>query len=1197
MSESKLERGFDVNERYSEKTDLEHVLLRPDTYAGGIEKIETEEWVYDPSQELIVRREVSYTPALMKIFDEILVNARDHCVRDESCNRIKVSYDRDSGAITVENNGAGIPVEMHEAGCYVPELVFARFRAGQNFKDDEQKIVGGRNGLGAKITNAFSKRFEIDTIDAITKQRYVQVFEENLSIRHDPEIKRCTRVPYTKITFVPDYERLGGMDGLEEDFCRLIDRRVYDIAACTRPEVLIYLNGEKLKVRTFEKYMNAYLGASKTAVPRVFTTLPNEEENAAGDMTWELGVALSDDGFQSVSFVNGIATTDGGTHVSYLRDQLVRKIGKLIRRKGNSSVKPAYIRENLWLFVNAVVVNPGFSSQTKSSLTTKQANFGFKHTISNKFVETLEKRLKVSKRAIGAAELRKNSEAASATDGKKVSKVKVPKLEDARWAGTKKSGECTLILTEGDSAKTMAMDGLQKVGRERYGVFPLRGKLLNVRNATAAKAAGNEEHVALKKILGLKEGVKYTSVEPLRYGRVMIMTDQDLDGSHIKGLFMNWIMSQWPELAAIPGFIQCFATPIVKVQAGGSKKRSKKKRKLEDDIIFFNMSDFEQFRQENPEKLRGKQVRYLKGLGSSEPWEARQYFSHLDRFVKVYEPQDFEACQENFKHAFDDSFADWRKKWLAEYDEEDVYDYNESTFPMDEFCNKELKHFSIYDNKRSLGHVVDGKKPSQRKVLWAMRRMNLWNSEKKVLGLAGDVGSASSYHHGETSLMGTMIGMAQNFAGANNVNLLYPSGQFGSRLRNGKDASDPRYIHTRLNHITKYIFRQEDDPVLLYQQDDEGKQIEPRFFVPIISMVLVNGCHGIGTGYMTDVPQFHPIEVLDLHMAKLEGENIEDRNPKPWYSKYRGRIEPHPKDKNAFVSRGLWERTGDKTIRITELPIGQAFDSYKEFLESHLLENAPTTTLKSGKRKAIDKGRYFLKDYESNTFPSRCDFTVTFPDKASLDTLMVNEQTLEKKLKLRKKLNLNNMNLFLADGSTRRFQSVQDIIHYHHDIRIEFYEKRRRYQLDQLDRKIEELDRKQRFMTMVLKGELETRNRPKAEIAQALREADLVDPEDEVDEEDGEAVLTKSMKALLKISLYDMTEEEVQKFLQKISELKKEFEWLSKSTPQSLWKGELLELRRELELFLKDAEEEDDDIDDEPKKKPRKKTTKRKRTK
>jgi DNA topoisomerase-2 len=648
-----------------------------------------------------------------------------------------------------------------------------------------------------------------------------------------------------------------------------------------------------------------------------------------------------------------------------------------------------------------------------------------------------------------------------------------------------------------------------------------------------------------------------------------VLTDQDLDGSHIKGLLFNAIFDQWPELAAVDGFIKCFITPIVKVQPTRAPTVRGKARVRE--RLFFNLSEFEEFRRQNPAGLRGMKARYLKGLGSSEPQEAREYFADLDRFLKTYTLTDQQRCVSEFEHAFGNKFADWRKEWLGTYEEDNVYDFNERALPLEEFVDKELKHFSLYDNQRSLGNVCDGLKISQRKVLWGVRRLGLWNNTKKVQNLAGDVSSMSSYHHGEKSLMDTIVGMAQTFVGANNVNLLYPSGQFGSKLANGADASDPRYIHTRLSEITRLIVRDADDAVLKYNVDDEGRQTEPKQFAPIIPMVLVNGCDGIGTGYSTSVPQYNPVDVVDTLIGRLTGTEEKAPNLVPWYRNFSGSIVSS--GDGIYQCTGCWERTDDTTIRVTEVPVGQSFDGYKQYLESKLMDNAPLTS-DGGKLKAANS-RFFIKDYLSHTFPSKCDYRVIFPTKDIVDEMLADPtgpKGVLKRLKLTSKISVNNMYLFTEEGAIRKFTTAADIVQYYFGVRLRLYGERKTHQLEEFAKEIAAQDRRQRFIRLVLEGTIVVFRRSKTDIAGQLREHGLLD-EKESDEESGEG------DALLRIPLSAFTQEELAKLDRKIAALRAERDELEATAPEKIWLRELRELRQKLLEFMKQSSLEAEEAD------------------
>ena len=192
--------------------------------------------------------------------------------------------------------------------------------------------------------------------------------------------------------------------------------------------------------------------------------------------------------------------------------------------------------------------------------------------------------------------------------------------------------------------------------------------------------------------------------------------------------------------------------------------------------------------------------------------------------------------------AFSKKKVEERKTWLNAFEEGTFLDHTQDTVSYPDFINKELILFSMADNVRSIPCIIDGFKPSQRKVLFSCFKRKL-KKDIKVVQLAGYVSEHSAYHHGEASLQGTIINMAQDFCGSNNLNLLVPSGQFGTRLLGGKDAASPRYIFTRLSAMTRAVFNEHDD-ALMHYLDDDGLSIEPKYYVPVVPLVLVNGTDG-----------------------------------------------------------------------------------------------------------------------------------------------------------------------------------------------------------------------------------------------------------------------------------------------------------------------------------------------------------------
>lgn len=543
--------------KYVKLSQIEHILHRPDTYVGSVDRATCTIWVADTSTPTSTpthtKRSVCYSPALLKLFDEILVNAADSHGRDASMRTLKVEVDADH--VRVTNDGAPIPVTKHDADTYVPELVFGHLLTGENYDDTQQRTCGGRNGYGAKLVNVFSKKFQIDLCDGT--KRYVQVWENNMGVRGAPKITACKKKPYVTVAYWPDFSRFSATCFGDDDLA-MMRRRTCDVGAVLGKAVKVTWCGARV-ASSFREYVKTF---APDAVVR-------------GD---DVAVGVSQDEFDHVSFVNAVATTRGGTHVNSVVDAVAKAVVDAAAKK-KVVVKPALVRSKMFVFVNARVVNPTFDTQSKDYLTSK--NHGV--TIDDAFAKKAAGVVLEAVLAEAAARASiADSRALKKTDGCKRARVTgIPKLTDANWAGTAKSGACTLILTEGDSAKSLAIAGLGVAGRDAFGVFPLRGKLLNVRDAPPSTIANNAEVSALKKILGLQTGKTYTSASSLRYGHVMIMTDADVDGSHITGLVLNFFHACFPGLLTVPGFFRGFVTPIVKATRG------------RDTRSFFSLPEFE----------------------------------------------------------------------------------------------------------------------------------------------------------------------------------------------------------------------------------------------------------------------------------------------------------------------------------------------------------------------------------------------------------------------------------------------------------------------------------------------------------------------------------------------------------------------------------------------------------------------------
>ncbi|KAJ4969606.1 hypothetical protein NE237_002705 [Protea cynaroides] len=1142
--------GKTIEETYQKKTQLEHILLRPDTYVGSIEKHTQTLWIYEGGE--MVHRPVSYVPGLYKIFDEILVNAADNKQRDPSMDSVKVDIDVEQNCISVYNNGDGVPVEIHqEEGVYVPELIFGHLLTSSNYDDTEKKTTGGRNGYGAKLTNIFSTEFVIQTADGRRQKKYKQVFSNNMGKKSEPAITKCKENEnWTKVSFKPDLAKFN-MTHLEEDVVALMKKRVIDIAGCLGKTVKVELNGQRVPVKSFLDYVNLYLqSASKNRTD----PLPRIAEKV--NERWEISVSLSEGQFQQVSFVNGIATIKGGTHVDYVTNQITNYVMSIVNKKNkNANLKAHTVKNHIWVFVNCLVDNPAFDSQTKETLTIRQSSFGSKCELSQEFLKKVAKS-GVVESLLSWADF-KQSKDLKKTDGAKRQRITgITKLEDANDAGGRNSEKCTLILTEGDSAKALAMAGISVVGHNHYGVFPLRGKLLNVREANHKQIMENAEIQNIKQILGLQHGKEYDSVKSLRYGHLMIMTDQDHDGSHIKGLLINFIHSFWPSLLKIPSFLVEFITPIVKASHRNGKVLS-----------FYTLPEYESWKESLGGNASGWSIKYYKGLGTSTSKEGKEYFKDIAKNKKDFlwmDEQDGEAIE----LAFSKKKIEARKNWLRNFEPGTYLDQKEKLIKYSDFVNKELILFSMADLQRSIPSMVDGLKPGQRKILFCSFKRN-FVKEAKIAQFSGYVSEHSAYHHGEASLQSTIIGMAQDYVGSNNINLLKPNGQFGTRHQGGKDHASARYIFTCLSPITRFLFPKEDDILLDYLNED-GQSIEPTWYVPVVPVVLINGSEGIGTGWSSYVPNYNPRDIIANIRHLLNGEPMEPMDP--WYKGFNGSIEKTA-TKEAGVSytvSGIIEEINETTLRITELPIRRWTQDYKEFLES----------IMTGNDKIKDP---FIKDYKEHNDDTTVDFEVIMSEEC---LAAAKQEGLLKKFKLTTTISTSNMHLFDAKGVIKKYDTPEQILEEFFHLRLEIYEKRKKVLLENIEMELLKLENKVRFILGVVNGEIIVNNRKRIDLFHELHKKGFTPfpkkgkgvevavagttevPEE--NEENSEIVGTKGVRAsdyeyLLSMSIGTLTLEKVQELIANRDQLNGEVDELRKATPRSLWMKDLEALEKELD--------------------------------
>ncbi|CAF2092079.1 unnamed protein product [Rotaria magnacalcarata] len=1077
-------------ETYQLLEQLDHILKRPETYIGSNKPCQEEMWILDEKGEegpRIVKKEITYVPGLYKIFDEILVNAADNKQRDTTMTSIDVDINQEKGEIKICNDGRGIPVRKwaQDESIYIPTLIFGKLLTSDNFNDDNKRITGGRNGYGAKVTNIFSKKFTIETCSKEYKKLFKQTWTNNMRDPQDAIVTKTSDNPkeFTRITFVPDLKRFQ-MDKFDDDLVALFKRRAYDVAVSTGCKVT--LNGKRIPVKNMKDYMLMYIEAT-------------EKEIAYKKVSerWEIGVAKNDhnNGFTQVSFVNSILTSEGGKHVDYITEQICPKLIEHIKKKSKAAgenLKPMQVKCHLFVFVNCLIENPEFESQAKKQLATERKHFGSTCSLKDdeNFLKDIIKKTGIVESVINWLEHRQDAKLQKQS-GTKTSKLKgIPKLDDANDAGTKNSQYCTLIVTEGDSAKALAVAGLGVIGRDRYGVYPLKGKMLNVREATTKKMTENSEVSQLVKILGLNYGEKYANkndITKLRYGKLMIMADQDQDGSHIKGLVINFIHYKWPNLLK-HDYIEVFITPILKVTKGN------------DVIPFYSMPEFEQWQSSTPNWQKWK-CKYYKGLGTSTAKEAKEYFSNMERHRILFK---YDSIKDDLaiQLAFNSALSDDRKDWIK-WHTEDVNQRREQNLPADylykkdtkqinfnDFINKELVLFSKSSTERAIPSIMDGFKPGQRKIMFVCFTKNLIR-EIKVAQLGGKVAENSAYHHGEQSLTNTIVGLAQNFVGSNNINFLVPAGQFGTRLHGGSDAASARYIFTRLSTLALSLFIKNDEPLLTYLNED-GMSIEPEWYCPIIPTILVNGANGVGTGYSTDIPSYNPLTLSNNMKYYIRQERERQRQlndptatPKqypdvvrleelvPWYKNFTGEIRLLDNDRTRGVINGVCAKLDETSIEITDLPIGTWTQNYKE----NVLE-----TMLHPKRNDIVPSILDYKEYHTDT-------TVRFVVKLSqAQFVKFNEGGLHKSFRLQETFKLTNMVLFNHLGILHRYKSPEEICQEFFMVRLKMYVKRKEYMVGTLQSQCLKLDNIARFIKEKIENLISVENKKISAVVDMLIE-------------------------------------------------------------------------------------------------------------
>ena len=1180
------------------KDQKQHVYEIPDTYIGNSVQSDREERVLDLETSLFKKNTIRVPEGVERLFIEILSNAGDNSARSllKGIDPGEISVTMTESTITVINGGIPIPCELHkEEKIYVPELIFGHLMSSSSYDKTKKRQFSSRNGFGSKLTNIFSKEFSVTAADPFNGLLYKKTWRENMNQQDNHIITpyEKTAKAFVQISFTMDFKRFGYEKYPLEAF-ELYARHAVDTAFTLKiPVSFSYKIGDgefvtkKFNLSSAKEYAKLYLGKEAVKNSLLYYVWPEGTEtvmkkgiayskNKGVLPILEVCAVDSPDAGERVSFVNNMWTRNNGVHfesafkavTSSILDVVngtEKKAGKKKKDASKTKTKApkltlADVKKHVSLFVNCWIEDPIFDSQSKNELKAPTP----KITIDDKTLSGIMKWDLVSRLyAELDAKLFRNS---TKTDGKKRRYLSgMDKLQDANKAATSESANCTLYITEGDSALAFAIKLCSFVpngrGRDYIGAYPLKGKGLNVMNALPQRIQENKEINDLKEVLGLRERVDYTieeNYQTLRYGHLMVLADADADGKHILGLIINLFHCKYPSLLA-RGYIKYMRTKILEASKGAMKKK------------FYTKNEYEEWKRETPDH-ESWELFYYKGLGTSEDTDIEGEARDPRFVVTIYD----QYAPLSLRLAFDQKLADKRKEWIMNWNP----DYSVEQMkvqPISSFINHEFIQFSIVDVERNIPRFTDGLKISQRKILWAA--MKKWGQiaggkakKMKVAQFCSYVSATTHYPYGDKSLEGALVGMAQDFVGANNMPYFDRNGQFGNRASPISAAA--RYIFTRPEWWIPLIFKKEDRPILDIQIE-EGHEVEPVTLLPIIPMHLVNGTTGVGSGFSCNIVAYNPLDLVYWIEAKILGLPLP--NLIPWYRGFTGTIEV--KDRNKKKKEDEDEKGRDEKGSESESDtMSPVLNEDGEVIPEEVLDRDEVYINKNTKFSMITTGEYeeqgkkvlvseipvgrtimsyhnYLKELREKKIITKFnDYSTT--DKPNFEIFGLKNPSW-RVLKLCKSYGMSNMVLLDNNNKPVKYDTVDILMETFYHIRLGYYHKRKENIIKTIGENIVALNEKIRFIKAVIKGYELSKSNPNITEEEALEQGALL-------------VMGKGKKKLmvlmekggfspelLKVTLSQCTEDEVISAEEKLAALEAERKMTEEKDTTLFWLEDL----------------------------------------
>jgi DNA topoisomerase II len=1050
-----------VEDKYVFNT-AEDSVRDKDWAAGSSQRLDSTEYVFKYadgvfSTELVT---IKYPPALWKIFDEIVVRCGD---AKNGVTYFKVTFER-NGWIKVTNDGPGIEICEHKVASeklgrkiLIPEFVFGMLFQGSNKTKDPSSIIGGTNGFGSKITNTRSVKFIVETVDMTRKLALVQVWKDGMRKCNPPAVVQLSAMPvekrksHTTVAFLPDYKSFnypGDLTDADYDVLNqlFLTRTIYASAYANysrKKGVDVTYNDILIPFRSVGDIAVAMFPDAEiiTTVLKPGDPSPTKGKPAAPlTHPWEVCAVLAPTSKVSeISIVDGVVVRSG-KHTKYLMEQITtaakEKVAKLFNER-EVKFSTQFISNNVFLLVNAKIPCPSWDGQRKDVLeydTKRFKVYTFPKAVVAKLADAIHNRV--------STEIFNKIPTAT---GRKHTSVNYDKYRRADLCGTKHSLGCSLIVVEGDSAMSSLKTAIvESIGYERVGIICTGGVIMNARKKSAVTQTVDGQYVkkteqleknifftAFCKIVGLNTHYRYQpgsasykkEMSELNYGEIWGFVDQDLDGKgNILGSFLSVFEYWWPNLLAA-GFVKWFCSPIIRAYP----KRGGKV------IEFYSTNDYHIWAAQN---AAGYRINYYKGIGTHSREEAISMVRKYKQSIYTYTLDD--QCKTLFNVYFG-SEPNLRKIELATPAPvptlaETAEMQRTKQISCSNHLRWETKPYQQDNLERKLDHIIDGQNQAGRKILdGLMKAFNADNDQIKVAVLAGFISERENYHHGEASLSQSITRKGFIGAGAKQLPQLRPMSNFGTRLQGGNDASDARYIFCKENRpLNRLLFPQSEYQILEFNFD-EGERSEPKYFVPIIPLAILESTEVPGHGWKIKTWARDVFGVIDnvVRMITLGADckllpmRPAKYEPAPyaWTGSFR-----HIRGK--LYAMGTYKWINNTTLQITELPLREWTESYVENLRKKATTETGIKIIASGDS-ITDSSSDMVVNIKIALTPGAKALLDEYADFPYCDGV-------EEFFSLRTHMD-DHLNFMGADGGVRSFETYEDVLREWFPVRMKFY--------------------------------------------------------------------------------------------------------------------------------------------------------------